>query len=443
MVLIVPSFPKLSETFIVSKFSGLLQKGWDVQVVCNESDPAQWKHFPELARHPESKRRVELSWPHRPRWLAAGLVPVALAVCLWHNLVGTLRYLRLGGRRFGWNVLRRLYLDARLLQLRPDLVHFEFGALAVGRMYLKELLKCKIIVSFRGYDLNMVGLEKQNYYQEVWDKADALHLLGVDLWRRAHSRGCPVNKAHVLIPPAINLGLFEPAKSTSGASPADPIRILSVGRLEWKKGYEHAIQAVRVLKDLGVSFRYRIIGDGSQLEPLAFARHQLDVEAEVEFLGAISPSEVKRYLSHSDIFLHAAVSEGFCNAVLEAQAMGLPVVTSDADGLPENVVDGVTGFVVPRRNPQALADKLQLLARDSEFRARMGQAGRKRVLQHFQIQDQIGAFDRFYRSVMECATHRGPVTGESVIRKRLDPAPSASLPGSQSVQEVAADVRRL
>src|SRR5262249_3263236 len=103
----------------------------------------------------------------------------------------------------------------------------------------------------------------------------------------------------------------------------------------------------------------------------------------------------------ADVFLHAGISEGFCNAVLEAQAMMLPVVCSDADGLRENVVDGETGFVVPRRNPAALAEKLAGLAANPAQRQVLGAAGRRRVLSHFQVKDQIPAFERLYRQVLK------------------------------------------
>ena len=126
-----------------------------------------------------------------------------------------------------------------------------------------------------------------------------------------------------------------------------------------------------------MSFEYHIIGQGRYLEPLTFARHQLGVRNEVQFLGACPIAEV-REKSRRPIFFCAAVSEGFCNAVLEAQSMGLPVVCSDADGLAQNVANGETGLVVRRRDPQALAEKLLLLCRDPELRKRMGQAGRRR-----------------------------------------------------------------
>ena len=129
-------------------------------------------------------------------------------------------------------------------------------------------------------------------------------------------------------------------------------------------------------------------------------RRQLGLESIVRFMGALSPQEVKTHLLWADVFLHAAVTEGFCNAVLEAQAMGLPVVCTDAGGLPENVAPGETGLVAPRRNPSALAEKLALLAKEPHRRREMGQAGRQRVLTHFRIADQISAFDRLYSLVL-------------------------------------------
>jgi len=149
-----------------------------------------------------------------------------------------------------------------------------------------------------------------------------------------------------------------------------------------------------------VRCEYCIIGHGSYLEPLAFSRHQLGLHNEVTFAGAQTPSQVRERMRSSDVFLHPAVSEGFCNAVLEAQAMALPVVCSDADGLPENVVDGETGFVVPRREAAALADKLMLLASDRVLRRRMSEKGRQRVLAQFQPADQISSFERLYHSVL-------------------------------------------
>jgi colanic acid/amylovoran biosynthesis glycosyltransferase len=156
---------------------------------------------------------------------------------------------------------------------------------------------------------------------------------------------------------------------------------------------------VRLIRARSFEVEYHIIGDGGYLEALTFCRHQLELQNTVEFLGALPREQVREQLVWADVFLHAAVSEGFCNAVLEAQAMELPVVTSDADGLADNVVDTVTGFVVPRRSPEKLAERVLILARDGELRIAMGNAGRQRVIKHFNVQNQITRFVELYEAL--------------------------------------------
>jgi colanic acid/amylovoran biosynthesis glycosyltransferase len=402
LILVVPAFPKLSETFIVSKAAGLLEAGWDVHVVCQHREQEEWQRFPDAIRA-ALERRVHVTWPVKPRLLSAALLPAALAACAIKSPPSTERYLRRGRRQFGWDTLRRIYLDATVLNLSPDIIHFEFGTLAVGKTYLKELLGCRLSVSFRGFDLNFSGLEDPHYYAEVFRGVDLVHCLGEDLWRRAVRRGCPPEKEHVLIPPAIDMAFFDPGERVAAANVGTcerPLRILSVGRLEWKKGYEDALEAIRRLQDAGFSLEYRIVGEGSYRDAVAYARHEMGLEQSVSFLGPLPPTTVRREMLWADVFLHAAVSEGFCNAVIEAQAMKLPVVCTDADGLPENVCDGETGFVVPRRDPEALAQGISRLAADPSLRERMGGAGRRRVDKHFRIEDQIAAFDRAYARLL-------------------------------------------
>jgi len=401
IALVVPAFPKLSETFIVSKFMGLLERGWDVHVVCSTSEEKEWARFPQLPAG--ARKRVHRGWPHRPKWKAALLLPFAVMACFQAAPGRTWRYLRQARHREGLlEALGRLYLDLPLIRLGPDVVHFEFGALATERMDLRELLGCRITVSFRGYDLNFVGLDQPGYFDAVWAGAAGLHFLGEDLWRRARRRGCPPDRFHMLIPPAIDVEFHkrDEAELSRKSEGSRPLRILSVGRLEWKKGYENALLAIRRLLDRGVACEYRIVGDGDYLPAVAFMRRQLVLEGVVEVLGAVPREDVRQEMQSADVLLHSAVSEGFCNAVIEAQSMELPVVCTDADGLRENVADGETGFVVPRRDPEALAAKLEVLARDPALRQRMGKAGRKRVLKNFRLSDQLDRLEDFYRQVL-------------------------------------------
>ena len=403
VVLLVTAFPKLSETFIVNKFVGLADRNWDVHVVCAQHDHSEWSSFSELQRRPHLSQRVHRAWLQRPRWLAMIMLPVALLRCISVNPLGCLRYLFKGWPRFGFDVFRRLYFDAELVVLKPALVHLEFGTLGADRMHLGDLLNCEVVVSFRGYDLNHVGLEDPNSYEEVWKKASALHFLGQDLWQRAQRRGCGPGKNYMLIPPAISTELFDPANRRHhevAGTTRRPLRILSVGRLDWKKGYDYGLQAVKRLVERGIQCEYRIVGEGDYMEAVAFARYQFGLEGVVQLLGRRSADELLAELTWADVLLHSSVSEGFCNAVLEAQSMMLPVVCSDAGGLPENVSDAVTGFVVPRRQPEALAEKMAMLAKDPELRQRMGLAGRQRVQRDFSLPDQLDSFESLYLALL-------------------------------------------
>lgn len=401
IVLIAPAFPKTSETFIVSKFTGLIARGYDVKIVCSRSEPKEWERFPNLERF-ALKKRILVNPPTSPRWLVVLLFPIVFFKTLIWRPAATLYYLRHGWALFGAGIIKRFYLDARLIAEQPDLIHFEFGALAVNRTYLGELLDSKILVSFRGYDLNFSGLNTPHYYDEVWEQADKLHFLGEDLRNRALRRGCPPEKSYALIPPAIAVEIFTPTNLENlgqGQRP-HPLRLLSVGRIEWKKGYEYALEAVAMLVQQGVSLEYRIVGDGSYFDAVAFCRHTLGLERHVTFLGVLTSDDVREQMTWADVFVHAAVSEGFCNAVIEAQSMRLPVVCTDADGLPENVVNGETGFVVARRNPTQLSEKIAMLACEPDLRKRMGEAGRKHVQKHFTLDQQLDEFAALYESTL-------------------------------------------
>lgn len=421
LVLVVPRFPVLSETFIVTKALGLVARGWDVQVVCGASEADQWAAFG--ADHPVGTLRSRV---HRAPDLSRGPgLPRELyraTTALRGAPRGGVRaYLGDGAAPAGRRV-RDLFVDSTIVGLDPAVVHFEFGSLAPGRLGLRSRTGAAVTVSFRGYDLNYVGLDDPDHYREVWDHADAVHVLGADLWRRAVHRGAPPDLPHTAIPPAIETAGVQPEAARPGALGTSdrPLRLLSVGRLHWKKGYDHALHAVARLVDAGVRVEHHVVGDGDHREAVAFWRHQLRLEGEVTLLGSVPPDEVARQLAWADLFLHAATSEGFCNAVVEAQAHGVPVVCTDADGLPENVEHGVTGLVVPRRDPAALAEGVAHLAADGGRRAAMGRAGRARVEERFRLTDQLDAWERFYRDVI--AARRGaPAPRPTPVDRRPPP----------------------
>lgn len=356
IVMVTDHFPKFSETFFVAKFLGLRRNGWDVHVVCNRSNKEQWEFFDGLREDDD---------------LASRLHPTK-------------------------------DFEATIAELAPDLIHFGYGTLALGRMHAAQGTGAKTVVSFRGYDINYHGLEDPGVYDEVWHGVDMLHFVGEDTWERAQRRGCPPQRAHTIITDAVDVSRFSPPERPQElAGSADrPLRIVSVGRLHWKKGHEFGLAAIRALVDRGVDVRYRIIGEGPHREATLFAIHDLELADHVELCGAQPAEEVHDQLAWADVFLHPAVSEGFCVSAIEAQAMALPVVCSDADGLAQNVVDGETGYVVARRDAALLADRLATLAQDAELRLRLGAAARRRATVAFDETQQIERFEALYRQLL-------------------------------------------
>ena len=359
IVMVTDHFPKFSETFFVSKFLGLRRRGWDVHVVCNRSNDDQWQYFANLREDADLMARLH---PTKD-------------------------------------------FEAKIAELRPDLMHFGYGTLALGRMHVAQQVGARTVVSFRGYDVNYFGLEDSRCYDEVWQGADMLHFVGQDTWARAQRRGCPPEKPHTVITDAVDVSRFDPPRRRAdvAGTPERPLRIVSVGRLHWKKGHEFGLRAIHELVESGVDVRYRVIGEGPHREATLFAIHDLGLEDHVELLGAQPALEVREHLGWADVFLHPAVSEGFCVSAIEAQAMSLPVVCSDADGLSENVVDGATGYVVARRDASMLAKRLASLAKDGALRRQLGRAARRRALVSFDAETQTDRFESLYRTLLESA----------------------------------------
>jgi colanic acid/amylovoran biosynthesis glycosyltransferase len=230
---------------------------------------------------------------------------------------------------------------------------------------------------------------------------DAYHFISKYLQANTHKLGlAPDLVPEWLIEPAIDLSLFQPSPKKPRAS-NEPFRVLSVSRLAWEKGYEFAVDAIAKVHAAGVPVEYSIVGEGPYREPIIHAarQHGLWDSGIVRLVGAVPREAVVEHYRSSHALLHAALEEGFCNAVIEAQAMELPVVSSDVGGLPENVADGITGYVVRQRDADAMAARLITLAHDDRLRQELGRAGRARAIAHFNLANQIPKFCALYQDM--------------------------------------------
>ncbi len=213
--------------------------------------------------------------------------------------------------------------------------------------------------------------------------ADRLHLLGngIDLTRFDPERLGTSRRAEV----RVRLGIR-----------ADDVVCGVVGRLVWAKGYREVYEAARRLRDVDSSVRFVVVGpyDSKRdaLTPEDVARAER--EGRVIHLGL--RDDMEELFSAFDVFVLASHREGFPRAAMEAAAMALPVIATDVRGGRQVVDDGITGRLVPVRQPSALAAAVTELAADAELRRRMGAAGRAKALREFDEQRVIHRTLRIY-----------------------------------------------
>jgi len=166
-------------------------------------------------------------------------------------------------------------------------------------------------------------------------------------------------------------------------------QVVSVGRFRAPKDFPTLAQALRRLDP--ASFRAVIVGDGPD-------RALMPADTPAELVG--ERDDVPALLASSDLFVLSSRSEGLPMSVLEAMAAGLPVVASAVGGIPELVVDGETGLLVPPGDPDALADALGKLITDPELRQRLGAAGRARAEACFDLPRFRQAHIRLYEELL-------------------------------------------
>lgn len=377
------SFPKPSETFILRQATGLLDAGHDVRVVSAESPTTSVRHD-AVREYRLQERTTYLSIPHSPLGAALTVsrsVPVAVAHPA--EVIESLRRGRSGVVRLECIGQFRRTVSS----LDPDIYHAHFGGVGSRWDFVPALSDVPFVASFYGMDASSELRANPERYEMLFDRADFITVLSDDMRGDLSDAGCPRDRARI-VPLPVDLDQFtfrERAPPESG-----PVRIATVARLVEKKGVDDALRAVAsVAADHDV--RYEIVGDGPLRSDLDALAGSLGIEELVTFHGFVSSAEVSEILDDVHLFLHPSKvgsdgsKEGTPTAIIEAQAKGLPVVSTRHAGIPSIVNDGEAGVLVPEGDVGALTDALDsLLVRPDQW-ADMGRAGREFVVANHSI----------------------------------------------------------
>ncbi len=207
----------------------------------------------------------------------------------------------------------------------------------------------------------------------------------------------------------IRLGIDLDGRITSGESDGSELRRLFgvppeafvvgwIGRMTTIKRVPDVLAAFRRLRALGVDARLCLVGDGPDREAIERRAHDLGIVRQTLFLGY--QRDVAPYYAFFDALLLPSGNEGTPVVAIESLAAGTPVVASRVGGVPDVVDDGVDGLLVPVGDVEAIAAALERLAHDPELRARMGRAGRERVIPRYRVERLVDDVDALYRELL-------------------------------------------
>ncbi|WP_415060725.1 glycosyltransferase [Flavobacterium sp.] len=383
--LVLPNHPSYSETFFISKIKGLQQKGMEVVMFTNAPKKKDFKLCPVVYL------KTKLSFIS---FIKEAFIFLYIIFTQFKRVILLFSLNKKDKMRFFKNI-KNIFLNRYFLNQKLDWLHFGFGTMALERENVAQTINAKMAVSFRGFDWYVYPVKNENCYQKLFKKEVKYHVLSKGMKSDLIQYGIHEEKIDV-ISPFIDVVKFH-NNYDSFLKNNKETKIISIGRLHWIKGYNYIFEALSILKSKGIHFKYSIIGDGLEKERLLFQAQQLGISDNVTFYGKVDHDELSKIVIMHDVFIQYSNQEGFCNAVLEAQSMELLCVVSDADGLKENVVDGKTGWIVPKRSPLKLANKLdeivKLSFQESEI---IKNNARQRVEQNFNFEIQINNFITFY-----------------------------------------------
>jgi glycosyltransferase involved in cell wall biosynthesis len=280
------------------------------------------------------------------------------------------------------------------------LVHAHFAPDGLSALPLARSLGVPLIVTLHGYDVTKSDAAT-NQYRNLWEQASLFLCVSEFIRERALDKGFPATKLRVQYI-GVDERLFASAPQSSSLSEK---KVLFVGRLVEKKGCQYLIEAMQRVQATTHNVRLTIIGDGplrSSLEKKA-----LDLGVAVDFLGAQNSSSIRSHMLQSTVFCAPSVtasdgdSEGFGIVFLEAQAMGVPVVSFRHGGIPEAVNDGETGLLAPEGDVEGLAERLLHYLQDETARRAAGEAARVFVQEHFSLHRRTSELESIYEDVLQ------------------------------------------
>ncbi len=286
------------------------------------------------------------------------------------------------------------------------LIHARFATSGIKMMTLKQKWSVPLITSFHGCDSpgTLKMKKRRKSLRRLFSIGDFFTVPCQSMKEELIEHGCPEDKIAVQYS-GVDLSQFHYKERFFPAE--GPIKIVYTGRLVEKKGAHLLIQAFQQVHQIFPQTRLVLIGDGELRNSLMQLSKILRLEDHIDFMGALSHDEVARQLEQAHIFCLPSMmdqtgnQEGIPNAIKEAMACGLPVVSTFHSGIPELIEDGETGHLVAEKDIGAIAEKLMYLISYPESWKEMGLKARIKIETDFNLQIQVRKLEQLFDQVIK------------------------------------------
>lgn len=384
---IVDAFPTISETFILNQITGLIDLGHQVVIFagtrCEERESQ-----PDIRTYNLDDHTYYHNEKPDNRWGRILLAFILFGYYFFKSsrtILNSLNVFKYGGDAASLSLFYKVILFTARGPF--DILQCHFAPNGSLGVLLKELgVRGKVVTMFHGYDIRRGVAEGKEIYAKLFRDGDCF--LSISDYNEKHliEFGADPKKI-VHHPVGIDLTkfMFRGARAVSDLK--EPVKILTVARFIEVKGLNYALHAISELVHARNvrHVRYQVVGDGPLRDEMEELTAKLNIKPFVHFFGLQQAAGVIQLLRESDLFFLPSLGEALPVVLMEAQAVGLPVVATKVGSVHQVVLDGQSGFLVPPTDVEAMVDKLNELIDRRDLWPSMGEAGRRHIEQHYDI----------------------------------------------------------
>lgn len=290
-----------------------------------------------------------------------------------------------------------------LLRLeKPAIIHLQWVS---NLPIFEEVINNKkhiVILSQRGFHINVrpfVNQQNKAYLQQWLPKLNGFHSVCNAIAETGNAIWTDDAKVNKTIYSGINLNRYP--FNENYQKPTEALQLLSVGRNHWIKGYKYALLSCKLLKDRQIPFQYTMLGVEAN-EELLYLRKELNLEKQVHFVARVPKEQVITYMQQSHLLLLPSLKEGIANVVIEAMALGLPVISTLCGGIEELIEDEITGWLTNTADPEAMTRAiLNFLDKQQNVIEQVRIKARKKIEEQHTEAKMIAGMEAFYQQLHE------------------------------------------